>query len=341
MRKKSIILIMLSVLATLVFFQFFSPSAFSQDSNIPTLCVNGIIYEKNNSLAIINGESYKRGDVIEGAKIVEITESAVNIEFNGATFSRELGQGCSGAKQVANAIEQTIEQANRQFQSSMGSSKEPEALSDIFSKSADLGELDEEVKAGGIISLIILVFLGLVAYIYFAITLQMVANKTSTTNSWLAWIPIGNAVLMCMIARRPLWWIPLIIILPVTIIGMIPAIIMMLFIFMDIAVARGKPKWLAALVFVPFVNSIGTFFYWGYLAFSSTENIDTNTIEIIPEVKQQKMEETGSFGEEPSEQDTSSETQEAAPEKAPEEAHEKASEEPKKGLDDDPPAYSG
>ena len=130
---------------------------------------------------------------------------------------------------------------------------------------------------------------------------------------------------MCMVARRPLWWVPLIIILPVTIIGIIPAFIMMVLIFMGIADARDKPKWLAALICVPFVNGIGTFFYWGYLAFSSTEKSDTNEIESIPQVKPEEIKET-----EPSQEATSDS-----------DSQKESSQEPKKGLDEDPPVYNG
>ncbi len=277
-------------------------------------------------MAIVNGESCKVGDIIDGAEIVEITESAVSIKFAGTTFSRELGQGCGGAKQIINTIGQTIEQANRQLQSSMGSSSDTGSLPDIFSKSSDLGLLDQETMAGGVVLMIVLAVLLLVTYVYFAITLQMVAKKTQTSNSWLAWVPIGNIVLMCMVARRPLWWVPLIIILPVTIIGIIPAFIMMVLIFMGIADARDKPKWLAALICVPFINGIGAFFYWGYLAFSSnTEKIDTDEIESIPQVNPQEIKETESSQKEISDSDSL----------------EESPQEPKKGLDEDPPVYDG
>ena len=43
-------------------------------------------------------------------------------------------------------------------------------------------------------------------YIYVALALQTIANKTGTLNAWLAWIPIANIILMLNIARKPLWW---------------------------------------------------------------------------------------------------------------------------------------
>lgn len=59
----------------------------------------------------------------------------------------------------------------------------------------------------GITLLIILLFFlfALVAYIYQSLTLYYIARKTKTENEWLAWIPIGNLVLMAKIAKMH-WW---------------------------------------------------------------------------------------------------------------------------------------
>ncbi len=96
-----------------------------------------------------------------------------------------------------------------------------------------------------------------IAYLYYAICLMMIANKTNTPNSWLAWIPIANIYLMCKIAGKPGWWLILFFIPFVNIvIGVI--------VWMKIAEARNKPSWLGILMLIPFVNIIIP----GYLAFS-------------------------------------------------------------------------
>ena len=46
------------------------------------------------------------------------------------------------------------------------------------------------------------IIFGLVVYIWMAICLQKIAEKTNTPNGWLAWIPIANIYLMCMIAGK-------------------------------------------------------------------------------------------------------------------------------------------
>lgn len=89
----------------------------------------------------------------------------------------------------------------------------------------------------------------LIFYIYFAICLMTIANKNSTPNSWLAWIPIANMYLMCKIAGKPGWWF---ILLLIPIVNIIIGII----IWMKIAEARNKPAWLGILMIIPFVNLI-------------------------------------------------------------------------------------
>ena len=97
----------------------------------------------------------------------------------------------------------------------------------------------------------------LILYIYYAICLMLIANKTNTPNSWLAWIPIANIYLMCKVAGKPGWWVILFFIPFVNIvIGII--------VWMKIAEARKKPGWVGILMIIPFVNLIIP----GYLAFS-------------------------------------------------------------------------
>lgn len=101
-----------------------------------------------------------------------------------------------------------------------------------------------------------LIFL-LALYLYVALALQTIANKTNTENAWLAWIPIANVVLMCNIAGKPVWWI---------ILCLIPLVNLVIFIilWMGIAEARNKPSWWGILLIVPIVGIIVP----GYLAWS-------------------------------------------------------------------------
>ncbi|PYV53412.1 MAG: hypothetical protein DMG91_17160 [Acidobacteria bacterium] len=98
---------------------------------------------------------------------------------------------------------------------------------------------------------------GLAIYIYFALALQTIATKTNTENSWLAWIPIANIVLMLNVAKKPLWWILLFLVPLVN-------IVIAIMVWMAVAEARNKPNWWGILTVVPFVNLIVP----GYLAWS-------------------------------------------------------------------------
>ncbi|HKV26527.1 MAG TPA: DUF5684 domain-containing protein [Candidatus Acidoferrum sp.] len=105
--------------------------------------------------------------------------------------------------------------------------------------------------------LMVYVICLLAFYVYFALALQTIAQKTNTENPWLAWIPIVNIVLMCMIAKKPIWWI---------ILCFIPLVNLVIFIllWMGIAEARNKPNWWGILLIVPILNIIVP----GYLAWS-------------------------------------------------------------------------
>jgi len=92
-------------------------------------------------------------------------------------------------------------------------------------------------------------FWGLVVYVWVAFTLHIIANRTNTPNSWLAWIPIANLYLMCKVAGRSGWW---------TILFFIPLvnIVISIIVWMGIAKARHHPAWLGILMIIPAVNLV-------------------------------------------------------------------------------------
>jgi hypothetical protein len=124
-----------------------------------------------------------------------------------------------------------------------------------------LSRQESEMPAGATAALgammVVFVIFALAVYVYFALCLQTIAKKTNTENPWLAWIPIVNIILMLNIAKKPLWWIILMII---PLVNIVIAII----VWMAIAEARGKPNWWGILLIVPVVGIIVP----GYLAFS-------------------------------------------------------------------------
>jgi hypothetical protein len=94
-------------------------------------------------------------------------------------------------------------------------------------------------------------------YVYFAFCIYKIAQKCNVEMAWLAWIPIVQVVPLIQAARKPLWWIVLLLIPLVNIvIGII--------IWMGVAEQRGKPSWVGILMIVPLVNLVIP----AYLAFS-------------------------------------------------------------------------
>ncbi len=95
--------------------------------------------------------------------------------------------------------------------------------------------------------LIFFLFFGILLYVYFAVTLMIIARKTKTPGAGLAWIPILNLYLMCQIGRRSAWWMLL---------CFVPLInfFALAMIWMSIAETSGKPAWTGALAIIPFAG---------------------------------------------------------------------------------------
>ncbi len=107
--------------------------------------------------------------------------------------------------------------------------------------------------AGGV--LIFALIIGLAIYVYMALAVQTIAQKTNAENPWMAWIPIVNIVLLLNIAKKPIWWIVLFLIPLVN-------IVFVILVWMGVAEARNKPSWWGILLIVPVVGIIVP----GYLA---------------------------------------------------------------------------
>lgn len=105
------------------------------------------------------------------------------------------------------------------------------------------------------VMIVLLVFYAAL-YILLAVCLKRIAEKTGITeNSWWAWVPILNFLLLLQIAGKPAWWIVLMLI---PIVNFVVSIIVL----MEVAKARGKePWWGIVTAIIPFVG-------FPYLAFS-------------------------------------------------------------------------
>jgi hypothetical protein len=111
-------------------------------------------------------------------------------------------------------------------------------------------------------SSIIFLFIIFFLYIFYAMTLMMIAKRTHTPGAGMAWIPIANLFLMCRIARRPGWWgvmcfIPILNLLFLTML------------WMAIAEACGKSIFLGVLAIIPLIGLL----VQAYLALTATPAI--------------------------------------------------------------------
>ena len=86
-------------------------------------------------------------------------------------------------------------------------------------------------------------------YVYLGLTVYCIANKTGTSDAWMAWVPVLNVYLMCRIAGKPGWWVVLFFIPIVN-------IVMTVMVWMGIAEARNRPAWLGVLMLVPIANIV-------------------------------------------------------------------------------------
>lgn len=89
----------------------------------------------------------------------------------------------------------------------------------------------------------------LAMYIYSAVCYMAMAKRTNTPNGWFAFIPILNIILMLQIAKRPLWWI---ILMLIPIVNLVIGIIVMV----DVLKALKRPAWWVILMLIPIVNLV-------------------------------------------------------------------------------------
>src|SRR6266436_1574436 len=113
----------------------------------------------------------------------------------------------------------------------------------LFGGAALAQESESTGPFAALTGLVLILSIGFIVafWVYFALALQTIADKTNTANSWLAWIPIANLFLMLNVAKKPMWWFILFLIPLVS-------LVMLVIAWMSIAEARGKPNWWGILM---------------------------------------------------------------------------------------------
>jgi len=141
----------------------------------------------------------------------------------------------------------------------------------VTTTTTDLGSLEPfaAVLTGGM--LIVSLIIGLAVYVYTALALMKIAERTKTPNGWFAWIPILNVVLMLQIAKMHWAWVFLIIgcVIPIlNFIAIIALVVVMIMATWKICERRKRPGWWALLTLIPGFGSLWQLIMYGILAWS-------------------------------------------------------------------------
>jgi hypothetical protein len=75
--------------------------------------------------------------------------------------------------------------------------------------------LQQSSNDGGLLAAIFGSFGGVIGYIYYAVCVMIIAQKTGTANAWLAWVPIVNIFYPFAIAQKSVCLYMLISLIPI------------------------------------------------------------------------------------------------------------------------------
>jgi magnesium-transporting ATPase (P-type) len=108
--------------------------------------------------------------------------------------------------------------------------------------------------------MLIFVLIGIALYVYYALSMYLIAKKLNVAEAWMSWIPILNLWPFLTSAGKPCWWV-LLLFIPIV------NILIIIYLWMCICENLGRNKWLGLLTLVPVVNLVLP----GVLAFSKSE----------------------------------------------------------------------
>lgn len=112
-----------------------------------------------------------------------------------------------------------------------------------------------------------LLIVGVVFYVFVALALMKLADKTKTPNGWLGWIPVANIYLMTQLAGVAWWWFLIAIAAGfIPVVGGIITAIIMIWWWMKIAVRVNRPSWWGIMFIIPLVN----FIFLGIMAWGNS-----------------------------------------------------------------------
>lgn len=243
---------------------------------------NGYIQSGGGDLIVqINykGNTYfvKRDDSFAEFKVVSADKEKVVLASGKDEITLEYNKPYGGSGLLSDITKTITEPAGQRLSADTSDSKEPLPA----------------LAAGKIRAMILIVSLAiiLIFYIYYAFCLQLIAKKTNTPNSWMAWVPVLNLFLTLNIAQIKyraviiplITFFVLIVASPFApaggpLIGLVFAVVILLnslyfvfltaYIWYKVAVARRKSPGLAIVLTILMFVSPLNLIVMGYLAFS-------------------------------------------------------------------------
>jgi hypothetical protein len=155
-----------------------------------------------------------------------------------------------------------------------------------------------------IVFLGIILFIYLLLYIYTSIAYMKIAKKLGTERAWLAWIPVGNLLLLSQMAQMH-WW-PILLIIPVIALFSFMMIVASEIIFIAFFVVSiigiiilyvhwfiwhwkmyerlGRPGWWSLMYLIPYAGIILYSVLLGIAAFGNSEKAVPETNQEIPKL---------------------------------------------------------
>src|SRR3989344_4341446 len=112
------------------------------------------------------------------------------------------------------------------------------------------------VAAASGIMIVFMLLLVLAVYVYATLALMKIADRTKTKDGWLAFVPIGNIYLMTKIAKVPGWWTIGVLSGIIPLIGGVLVLILITYLWWQIAERLKRPGWWALLLLIPIVNFV-------------------------------------------------------------------------------------
>ena len=119
---------------------------------------------------------------------------------------------------------------------------------DPLAQSGNVSGTQAAAAAGiGILAMLVILGISLVFYVFFCFCMKRICEKAGHEPGFLIWIPIANLIPQLKAAQLPVWMIVLLIIPFVNIFAVV-------YLWVKLCIARGKPGPLGLLILVPGVN---------------------------------------------------------------------------------------